>query len=109
MYSQGDVLLAWLFFTDGQASKRRPVLVVQDFGDDDLLVVPITSHPTRGDMDLLITDWKTAGLRLPSVIRVAKLATIEKTCVARKLGGLPQTALIQFKETLTVVCRRIQQ
>jgi hypothetical protein len=44
-YSRGDVLFAWLVFSDGQGTKRRPVLVVQDFGDDDLLVVPVTSHP----------------------------------------------------------------
>ena len=42
---QGEVLLAWLVFSDGQGGKRRPVLVVHDFGDDDLLVVPITARP----------------------------------------------------------------
>ena len=51
-YARGDVLLAWLAFSDGQASKRRPVLVVYDFGDDwrhDIVVEKITpAAPSRG-------------------------------------------------------------
>jgi hypothetical protein len=50
-HAQGEVLLAWLVFSDGQGAKRRPALVVRDFDDDDLLVVPITSHSARGKAD----------------------------------------------------------
>ena len=55
-YSQGDVLLAFLVFSDGQGSKRRPVLVVHDFGDADLLVVPVTSHSARVPSDVLLAE-----------------------------------------------------
>jgi hypothetical protein len=44
---QGEAHLAWLVFSDGQGSKRRPVLVLHDFGDDDLLVAPVTSQRAR--------------------------------------------------------------
>lgn len=106
-YSQGEVLLAWLVFSDGQGSKRRPVLVVHDFGDDDLLVVPVTSHPARTASDVLVSEWKEAGLKLPSTMRVEKLATIEKTCVERKLGRLLPADLTTFKETLATVCEQL--
>jgi mRNA interferase MazF len=79
VHAQGDVLLAFLVFSDRQGSKRRPVLVVHDFGDTDLLVVPVTSHPARVATDLVLSDWKVAGLKLPSTVRVEKLATIEKS------------------------------
>src|ERR1035437_6438858 len=52
-------------FSDGQGAKRRPVLVVHDFGDDDLLVVPITSQRACVVTDLILLDWKSAGLKLP--------------------------------------------
>jgi mRNA interferase MazF len=104
VFSQGEVLLAWLVFSDGQGTKRRPVLVVQDFGDDDLLVVPVTSHPVRSRADVALSDWKAAGLRLPSTIRVEKFATIEKSCVARRLGRLTETELARFRRTLAIVC-----
>ena len=89
-YSQGEILLAWLVFSGGQGAKRRPVLVVHDFGDGDLLVVPVTSHPARTERDVILRDWRAAGLKLPSTVRVEKLATIQKSCVARRLGRLTE-------------------
>jgi mRNA interferase MazF len=106
-HNQGEVLLARLVFSGGQGAKRRPVLVVQDFGDDDLLVAPITSQLARTAADLVLTDWKSAGLQLPSTIRIEKLATIEKSCVARKLGTLPPAELVRVKETLAAVFKQI--
>jgi len=106
-YNQGEILLAWLVFSDGQGTKRPPVLVVRDFGDDDLLDVPVTGHPARVASDLVLSDWKTAGLKLPSTVRAEKLATIEKTCVARRLGALVPADLARFKETLAAVCQRL--
>ncbi len=103
----GEVLLAWLVFSDGQGAKRRPVLVVRDFGDEDLLVVPITSQRARVATDLILADWQSAGLKLPSTIRVEKLATIEKSCVARQIGTLSSAELARFKEILTLVCKQI--
>ena len=41
-WSQGEVLLAHLDFSDSPAGKRRPVLVVYDFGDEDLLAFRTT-------------------------------------------------------------------
>jgi mRNA interferase MazF len=107
VYTQGDVLLAILVFSDGQGTKRRPVLVVQDFGDADLLVVPVTSHPARGDTDVTLSDWKGAGLKLPSTVRVEKLGTIEKSCVARKLGALLPADLARVREILATVFQQI--
>jgi mRNA interferase MazF len=106
-YKQGEVLLAWLVFSDGQGAKRRPVLVIHDFGDNDLLVVPITSQHARVQTDLVLGDWKSAGLKLPSIVRVEKLATIDKSCVARKLGQIPLPELSRVKELLNVVFKEI--
>lgn len=106
-YNQGEVLLTWLVFSDGQRSKRRPVLVVRDFGDNDLLVVPVTSHPARGETDVVLSDWKSAGLKLPSTVRVEKLATIEKSSVERKLGALLPADLTRVRNILEIVCKQI--
>jgi mRNA interferase MazF len=106
-HSQGEVLLAWLALSDGQGAKRRPVLVVHDFGDDDLLVVPITSQAARVSADVVLSNWRDAGLKLPSVVRLEKLATISKSCVARKLGTLPRNEHVQVRETLAAVFKQI--
>lgn len=106
-YAQGEVLLAWLVFSDGQDGKRRPVLVVHDFGDDDLLVAPITSQAARVSSDVILSSWQNAGLKFPSIVRAEKLATISKSCVARKLGALSSTEWVRVKETLAAIFKQI--
>ena len=109
LFSLGDVLLALLAFSDAQGAKRRPVMVVRDFGDDDLLVVPVTSHPARTGSDVGVNQWREAGLKLPSTVRAEKLATIEKSCVVRGLGALLPADLASVREKLITVCRQITQ
>ena len=73
-------------FTDARGAKKRPVMVVYDCGDDDLLVAPATSHPARTEFDVRLIEWPKSGLRLPSIVRLQKLATVEKSTLVRKLG-----------------------
>ena len=101
------MLLAGLVFSDGQGAKRRPVLVIHDFGDDDLLVVPITSQHARVQTDLILPNWKNAGLKLPSIVRVEKLATIAKSSVVRKLGAISPPESDRVKETLDIIFKQI--
>ena len=106
-HEQGDVWLALQVFTDGPGSKRRPVLVVHDFGDQDLLVVPITSQPARTASDVLLANWKVAGLRLPSTVRTENLGTIEKSCAERELGTLALADLAQVRQAVETVFETI--
>ena len=80
--------MAELVFSTQAGTKRRPVMVVYDSGDEDLLVVPITSQAGRTKYDIPVVEWQEAGLRLASVVRTEKLATVAKTTVIRKLGHL---------------------
>ncbi len=87
-YKPGDVLLLKFPFTGTGETKRRPALLLLDVGDDDLVVARITSQMARSDFDVEIKQWREAGLRLPSIIRLHKLATLEKQLIERKLGKL---------------------
>jgi mRNA interferase MazF len=87
-FSPGDVLLVPVPFSDGTGYKKRPVVIVYDSGDADLLVAPITSQAARSPCDVPVVNWQRAGLRLPSIVRLEKLATAEKSTVVRKMGRL---------------------
>jgi len=87
-FTRGEVLLVSMVFTDGSTAKKRPVLVVFDGGDDDVLVAPVTSHAARSARDVALSQWQQAGLRLPSIVRLEKLATVEKSTVIRRLGRI---------------------
>jgi mRNA interferase MazF len=84
----GDVLLARLPFPDGRGYKARPVLVIYEHVDADLLVAPITSHQVRGESDSALHDWRMAGLRLPSTVRMDKLGTVSRAIIVKEMGRL---------------------
>ena len=99
-FARGDILLVALVFSNQAGTKRRPVMVVYDGGDDDLLVAPVTSHAGRTTFDVSVGQWQQAGLRLPSVVRVEKLATVEKSAIVRQLGRLSAADLVNVETAL---------
>jgi mRNA interferase MazF len=88
-YDFCDVVLLQVFpYSDLKSGKKRPALVLADTGDRDLLVCRITSESARDVFDLGLLQWQDNGLLLPSTARVAKMASLEKNLVAKKLGRL---------------------
>ncbi len=96
-YHLGEVLLVAFPFSDQHGAKRRPALVLLDAGDADVLVARITSQPVGSEHDVPLAEWRQAGLALPSIVRLHKLATLEKRLVQRRLGALSagDLALVQ--------------
>ena len=63
---------------------------MRDIGDQDVIVARVTTRTIRSSYDVVINEWSRAGLLAPSVVRVNKLATLEKTLVRRRLGRLSE-------------------
>ena len=87
-YRPGEVILLSFPLANTTGTKRRPALVLLDAGDEDIVLARLTSQIHQTAFDVEIIDWQQAGLLLPSVARVHKLATIEKCLVERRLGTL---------------------
>jgi len=93
-FEQGDVVKVPFRFTDRSTRQFRPALVVSSPDVESahglLWVVMITSSQNRAWAgDLPISGFMAAGLPAPSVIRIAKIATIEAT-QAERLGRVPK-------------------
>ena len=97
IYNPSEIILLTFLFSNPLERKRRPALVLFDTGDDDLIVARITSQITKTEFDVEILEWQKAGLLVPSVARIHKLATLEKNLVERKLGSLIQEDWAQVK------------
>ena len=105
-FRQGDVIKVPFPYTDRPTRQSRPALVVSTGALEDahglLWVVMITSAENRGwPGDVPVNNLATAGLPAPSVIRTAKIATIEASD-ADKLGRVPPA---QFRQ----VARQLEQ
>ena len=93
----GTIVLLKFPFADGLTHKLRPALVLKDFQDGDMLVCRITSKIYSSKYDLYLEDWLKFGLRLPSVIRVHKMATLEKNMIETIMGHIDESVVEKVK------------
>ncbi len=100
MYSFGDILIINFPFTHGQGSKRRPVMVIKDTRDNDILIAKVTSQLSNTEFDITLQDWKQAGLLSPSVIRIHKIQTLHTSLIFGQIGRLTPTDLKAVRRVL---------
>ena len=98
-----DVVVVPFPFTDRQAERRRPALVVSspDFNSthDQSILAMITSAGGEWPSDVAIRDWREAGLSVPCKIRL-KLFTLDDALILRKAGALSKRDAQAVKRSL---------
>ncbi len=107
-YSFGDIVLVPFPFTDQTTTKKRPAVVVNSDAYNrqrpDIIIMAVTSQMRSADYfgDVIVSDWKQAGLLKPSVIKPI-FTTVEKGLVLKKLGrivGEDRSALQKELQTI---------
>jgi mRNA interferase MazF len=104
----GDIVLIRFPQTDLQAGKLRPALVVASTpgGYVDVLLALVSSrtYQTIPGFDEIIdpsdSDYAATGLKVRSVIRLARLAIVESSVISARLGNISPERLRQLKERL---------
>jgi len=94
----GEVFLCEFPFTSGATSKIRPALVLFDVPPD-VIICRVTSVSRSGPLDVNLIDWAAAGLLKPSVARLDRLVTAERTVFLRRLGALSSADLEAVRRT----------
>ena len=101
MVAFGSIVLTRFPFTDLSGDKRRPALVVSRDNDrrSDLVVCFITSIPRTGPDMAPLAALPGTGLKVPSVVRFDKLATLDRSVIAGRLGEAPPDWLAAQRAT----------
>jgi mRNA interferase MazF len=107
MFVPGEIVIAAFPFAALSGTKRRPCLVLAA-GDSigDFLVAFITSNvglshlPSATGVLPTHPGWRATGLKVPSVVRADKLATLNDTVIAGAIGTLPQDLLEEVRRKL---------
>ena len=102
-YTLGEIVLVKFPFTNNLGFKKRPALIIKDTNNGDVIVCRITSKLYTSSYDIELKNWSQNGLQLPSVIRVHKMASLEKNMIDRKLGEVDnnvKTQVINIIQTL---------
>jgi mRNA interferase MazF len=101
--TKGDIVLVPFPFTDLSGLKNRPALILVD-GESDITVSFITTQlKWQEDFDVKIEPSSTNGLKRTSLIRLSKLATIDKDLVIGKLGNLLPDELTNVDKNLSKI------
>ena len=83
-----EIILIKFPFTNLIEGKLRPAVVLYE-NELDITVCFITSQPDwKEDTDLIIEPTQENGLKKTSLLRVSKIATIEKSLAQGLLGKL---------------------
>ena len=99
-FSFGEIVLLKFPYTDGLTFKRRPALIINDFNDGDVIVCRVTSQIYTTNQDVAIENWEQSGLKLPSVVRVHKIATLEREMVEIVMGKIDEPLKAKIKEII---------
>jgi mRNA interferase MazF len=102
----GTVVVLPFPYADRLAEKRRPALVVSSpelaRRHSILWVAMITSAQNAGwEGDVEIVDPARSGLRAPSLIRPAKLATVDLARIVRQLGPIDEREFNLVRGTIS--------
>ena len=110
LLARGDVVLTRFPFTDLTGTALRPAVVVSQgqLGQD--IVLAAISSVARGpisptDCHLASThpEFTLTGLRVTSIIRMHKLAAVERSVIVRRLGHLGPQLQAEVDRLLRVV------
>jgi mRNA interferase MazF len=97
---KGEIVLIPFPFTDLSGIKNRPALVLVE-NEDDITVSFITTQlKWQEELDVKVEPNSENGLKRTSLIRLSKLATIDKELVIGRLGNLSITDMTTVDKNL---------
>ncbi len=102
---KGDIILVPFPFTDLSDSKNRPALVLTDSELDVTVAFISTQIQWKEETDILLQPDTENGFKKESLIRLSKLATIDKDLVFGRLGQLDNTTVKLVNKNLKIILK----
>jgi mRNA interferase MazF len=110
MISEGQIVLFKFPQADQTTGKLRPALVLRRLPGphNDWLICMISSNLDQNvpDFDEVIipndVDFRDSGLKLPSLIRIGRLAVVDGDILIGQLGQIDTRRLLRIKQKLSI-------
>lgn len=100
---KGKVVLIPFPFTGLSGSKVRPAVMLAGRQNDIVVAFITTQLSFQEDYDLLLTPDSRNGLKKPSVLKLTKLATLERRLVLGEIGELSAEDLRTIDQRLLLI------
>jgi mRNA interferase MazF len=100
---KGDIVLIPFPFTNLSVTKIRPALVLISTDIDVTVTFITTQMEWADDASVKITPTKSNALKKDSIIRLNKIATIDKSLLLGKIGQLSKDEIVLINAKLKKV------
>ncbi|MBC7618154.1 MAG: type II toxin-antitoxin system PemK/MazF family toxin [Candidatus Saccharibacteria bacterium] len=108
MKHAGQIVLTPFPYTDLSGAKLRPVLLLRQASArfDDWLVCMVSSQLQQAEtgLDELISpgdeDYVATGLKMPSVLRLSRLAVVDGAVLVGAIGEISHARLLTVRQRL---------
>ena len=97
MYSKGDIIVINFPFADLVNSKKRPMLVIGEKGDD-IIGCAITSNPDS--QGISIESFDEGSLAFKSKVKYWHIATFLKSLVVKKVAEISKKNYKQVADSI---------
>jgi len=101
--SKGDIVLIHFPFTDLSGNKLRPALVLASTFTDITVTFITTQLKWKEATDIEVLPSLSNGLKKNSLIRLSKIATLDKTLALGKLGVLDNYLITTVDINLKII------
>jgi len=101
--AKGDIVLIKFPFTDLSGSKLRPAVILAETALDFTVSFITTQLQWQEATDVQLIPTLLNGLRLQSLIRTSKIATLDKTLAKGLLGRLTPNELAELNNKLKIL------
>ncbi len=91
--NKGDIVLIPFPFSDLSGAKNRPAVILIETDEDVTVAFITTQVKWATEFDVLLQPSELNGLKKVSLIRLNKLATIDKELVIGLLGYMDKTSI----------------
>lgn len=88
--NKGDIVLIPFPFTDLLGNKNRPAVILMNSEVDVTVCFITTQLKWQGEFDISVQPSNFNGLKKTSLIRLNKIATIDKDLIIGRLGSLDE-------------------
>lgn len=107
MKRAGQIVLTPFPYTDLTGAKLRPVLMLRQASRfDDWLVCMVSSQVQQAEtsLDEILTpadsDFANSGLKVPSVLRLSRLAVLDGSLLLGSIGAISEERLTNVRQRL---------
>lgn len=101
--AKGDIILITFPFTDLSGSKLRPAIILAETALDLTACFLTTQFQWQESTDIALNPSEENGLRLPSLIRTNKIATLDRKLAVGLLGRLIPSEIAELNNKLKLL------